>query len=65
MTNNRYPAPRRDISAPKTNRALHDHYVRAINGALEAGRDNDAYELADAYAKDLGAPETRAPQPVN
>jgi hypothetical protein len=62
MTNNRYPALRRDITAPKNHRAMHEHYVRAINGALEAGRDQVAYELATAYAKDLGAPETRAPE---
>jgi hypothetical protein len=64
MTNNRYPALRRDITAPKSHRAMHEHYVRAINWALEAGRDSDAYELADAYAKDLGATETRVSEPV-
>jgi hypothetical protein len=57
MTKNRYPAPRRDTTAPKNQRALHDHYVRAINGAVEAGRDHVAYELATAYAQDLGASE--------
>lgn len=61
MTKNRAPL-RRDITAPKTNRALHEHYVRAINNALETGRDREAHELASAYAKDLGAndgtPET-------
>ena len=61
MTNNRYPALHRDISAPKNNKSLHEYYVRAINGALEAGREDEAYELANAYAEDLSAaPASRA-----
>jgi hypothetical protein len=32
---------------------LHDHYVRAVNVALAAGRDRDARELAGAYADEL------------
>jgi hypothetical protein len=53
MKINRYPALRRDITAPRTKTALHEHYVRAINGALEAGREEDAYDLAVDYANDL------------
>jgi hypothetical protein len=56
MTNKRHPALRRDITAPKSRTSLHDHYVRAINLALENGRENDAYDLATAYSNDLSAP---------
>jgi len=52
------PALRRDMTAPRTRTALHDHYVRAINCALEAGHEQDALELAAAYSDDLNASET-------
>jgi len=41
------------MTAPLRQKALHDHYVRAINAALAAGRDRDAQDLAEAYALDL------------
>jgi hypothetical protein len=37
----------------KHENSLHDHYVRAVNVALAAGRDRDARELAVAYADEL------------
>jgi hypothetical protein len=43
----------RTINSPKVNRAMHDHYVRAVNAALESGRDEQAEELAAAYGDDL------------
>jgi hypothetical protein len=46
------------MTAPRTRSALHDHYVRAINCALEAGHEQDALELAAAYSDDLSASET-------
>lgn len=57
MAIKRRSALRRDITAPVTNPITHDHYVRAINLALESGREHDAHELAAAYANDLDQPE--------
>jgi hypothetical protein len=36
-------------NAASSGPAVHEHYVRAINDAVHAGRDADVYELAAAY----------------
>jgi hypothetical protein len=51
MTNRRAPLNRHEIIAKRI-AAMHDHYVRAINSAVQDGRDHDVSELAAAYAKD-------------
>jgi enoyl-CoA hydratase/carnithine racemase len=53
MTSKRPNQLVRTINAPKANRAMHEHYVRAVNAALESGRDDQAAELAAAYGDDL------------
>jgi hypothetical protein len=44
---------------PETIARMHEHYVRATNAALEEGREDRAFELADAYVEELRATEAR------
>jgi hypothetical protein len=57
MTKNRHPiTDRRGVVASNS---LHERYVRAVNSALQDGRESVARELAAAYADDLRVAEHR------
>jgi hypothetical protein len=59
MTKTAHFRPRLPVSAPVDNRSLHEHYVFAINNAIETGHDDWVSELADQYAAELAADKRR------